>query len=826
MAMTDVVTFTSLTADTLIVALVRAHNSQGWGDYSEENVNGATIETVPAKMTTLAVDTSLSTKTKNVLVWDAVPDGLDSGGSGISVTNYLLEEFTGSWATLTTTALLTYDHNVPLTPGNTYTYRISVTNVYNYGAVSDSLAVVAGEAPDKPGAPTTAPSGLYVLIDWNLPTENHYSVTEYLLEILASDASYYTDLTYCDGANPTVVSNSECSIPMTVLTASPFNLAVDDEVKARVTAYNERGWSDVSDDTATGTTISTIPSQMAAITRNALTSTSQVVIDWTALSSSPSNGGSAITSYGVQWDQGTGVWIELIGESSDFTGVQYAITTGIVMGNNYQFKVRAKNLWGWGDYSSISQVTSYGIPSQVYSLTTSIDSATGGVKIAWAEPASNGATISAYRVEIKDSGSSWITETTDCDGSDATIMSNLYCIIPMSTLTGGSFTLPVNTLVEVQIRATNSYGDGSYSSVNSVGAKTRTTPVQMSAPTEGTDVTENQIDIDWTALTSSSDTGYSTILGYRVYYDNGGATTPSIFVAETLDTTYTTTGLTTGTTYNFAVTARNIYGESTLSSSVSILARNVPAAMSTMVVTLQGTTDIRLDFTPPNNNGLTIDEYEILIYDPSSDSYVEDNSECDGTAQAKTDEYCDFDIANLISTYSYVVGDLVKGKVRAHNSEGWGQHSSVNTAGQVIVTVPEQMDDPYAGAGTSGTTVVIEWTGLTTTAETGASTILSYEFYWDQGTTSWTDLQGVSSDSTLTSYTLNSLTLNQAYQFRVRAKNAIGLGAYSNDVTITPSDVPSIMPTVTTSNSATYLKIDWGSTSDNGSPITSYKILI
>lgn len=82
-------------------------------------------------------------------------------------------------------------------------------------------------------------------------------------------------------------------------------------------------------------------------------------------------------------------------------------------------------MWGWGPFSSVATIVASKEPSQMSAVTTFIDSATGGVKILWTAPSSNGATISSYLIEIKDSVSGWRTETTNCDGSNPTIKSNL-----------------------------------------------------------------------------------------------------------------------------------------------------------------------------------------------------------------------------------------------------------------------------------------------------------------------------------------------------------------------------------------------------------------
>ncbi len=141
--MADIVTLTSLSVDAQIQVIVRAHNSKGWSDYSEENTSGSTIETVPATMTTLTFDKTTSTNTDIYLTWTAVPDGIESGGSAISVSSYTVEQFTSSWVTLGTTAAATYTVS-SLTGGTTYLFRISATNVHGTSTASSSLSIVAG----------------------------------------------------------------------------------------------------------------------------------------------------------------------------------------------------------------------------------------------------------------------------------------------------------------------------------------------------------------------------------------------------------------------------------------------------------------------------------------------------------------------------------------------------------------------------------------------------------------------------------------------------------------------------------------------------------
>lgn len=79
---------------------------------------------------------------------------------------------------------------------------------------------------------------------------------------------------------------------------------------------------------------------------------------------------------------------------------------------------------------------------------TSIDSSTGGVTISWTAPYAGGSAITSYLIEISNTlGTTWNTELTHCDGSTSTIKTNLYCTIPMSTLTAAPFSYTFDQLV-------------------------------------------------------------------------------------------------------------------------------------------------------------------------------------------------------------------------------------------------------------------------------------------------------------------------------------------------------------------------------------------
>lgn len=150
-------------------------------------------------------------------------------------------------------------------------------------------------------------------------------------------------------------------------------------------------------------------------------------MNWNALTTDEETGGATILSYSLEWDNGSGLdnYTPLVGYSSDFTGLTYQVSSNVSAGTTYRFRIRAKNVWSWSNYSSVVSALPSAAPDPMAQLVSIVNDTTGAVKVSWTAPADNSAPITEYKIEILDKqGLTWYTNTTHCDGANASIFAN------------------------------------------------------------------------------------------------------------------------------------------------------------------------------------------------------------------------------------------------------------------------------------------------------------------------------------------------------------------------------------------------------------------
>jgi len=405
----------------------------------------------------------------------------------------------------------------------THHYRIVLSGTGFVTKTIDNLDL----SPGTPLTPATtivshpsAPGGLSVIAraaggvtaTWTAPTlDGGDSVDSYLVEWDLNSAGTF--------GNSTEVTGSLS------LDIEAVGQGID--VSVRVRAKNEAGTGPPSDP-ATATAPS-VPDAVGTVTATATAAAFQVDLSWAA----PDANGSAITRYDIEYKLDTQAW----GDATTVTSsTSSASVTGLTAGSTYEFRVRAVNGVGTGDYSNDLTATAANVPATPTNLaaTAFADSA---VTLGWDAADTNGSAILRYEYRI---------------GTGTGISVGLSTSTTVSGLTNG-------TIYSFQVRAVNAIGDSDWSAV--IDEIPRTTPATPTA----TAVTggDSQISVTWTDPT---DNGGAAITQYGLRHRTGSNNWVEV-------TDYTKgdpiTGLAADTSYEVEVRAINSEGTGDWSTSAS-----------------------------------------------------------------------------------------------------------------------------------------------------------------------------------------------------------------------------------------------------------------
>jgi hypothetical protein len=177
-----------------------------------------------------------------------------------------------------------------------------------------------------------------VVIYWTAPSDQGSPITGYKVYIETSTTGVYTiDLDNCNGSDATIITNTECTIPLSELIASIYNLDWGSEINAKVIAFNLYGDSTESD-VGNGAIILTNPdAPVNLIEVYAERSATSLGLSW---DEGVENGGSPVIDYTVNYEIGTsGSYVEL---KAGVLLTEY-IATGLTPGETYSFKIQARN---------------------------------------------------------------------------------------------------------------------------------------------------------------------------------------------------------------------------------------------------------------------------------------------------------------------------------------------------------------------------------------------------------------------------------------------------------------------------------------------------
>jgi large repetitive protein len=460
---------------------------------------------------------------------------------------------------------------------------------------------------------------------------------------------------------------------------------------------------------------------------------------------------------------GQGLTVIAVGASSGGTAstdgrrVTFSPSSDFFGTTTFQYRVRdGSNLAGRESEAQV-RVNVIGRPAAPGSPSAVAGNATATVN--WTAPAANGAPIDDYEIRISGGGGQSIGNTTG---------------YTWSGLANGE-------AVQFSVRAHNSAGWGEWSGPSPV-VTPDIEPGRPAAPT--VQFADSGLIVSWNPPANEG----SAITNYDLQI--GGGTSAVQRVGG--GTTFTWPGLQNGTEYTFMVRAVNAKGEGEWSSaSAPEHPLRAPSAAAAPVGQ-RGDKTILVSWTPPDNGGDPIIEYEVQIQSTGA--------------------------TNVTTATSLQWSNLPNGQpqsftVRARNRGGWSP-SSGPSAPVTPCGVPDPVPSVQAVRGDQSATV--SWTA----PNPQGCAITGYTITNNQGAS-------MSVGGNATSATFAGLTNGTQYSFTVTATNEVG-----NSQASAPSNavIPAGPPFPTTITRAVpdvgRVYVEWTNPSDNGSPIIRYELSV
>ncbi len=543
-----------------------ARNVRGLGELSEiTSVAATSLLSSPTVLTKVAASSSGS---KITLSWSASTPVNTPGDDILGYKLYVLDPTTSQYVKIfdgvenSSPSQTTFSYT-SVTQGNQYSFKVSVVTFNGESSLSSAYTTYACSGPSGMAVPTIDDVTLTTIsISWSAPSSTGgCALTGYAVYL--DDGSGYSEVN--TSSDPAVRNKPS----LRTLTITALGSATSGSVvNVKVEAIN----SDSSVfSPAKRVLIATKPNAPTTQVQrvDSESDETKLTVEFATLSTSDING-SPIISYSLEVRTGTTGSFKVYSGANDISSMmtKFTLTSPWVSkGNTYSFRYRARNAYGWSDYSDISYLTVAGVPGTPSKLTMSSFSST---------------TIVIAIPTVLDDGGSDITsiEVEYADGLTSTSFPS--CTMASSTCSIGTADgLTTGHIYKFRHKVTNTLGSSYYSDSLAVGLKDQPTAVTGLAKVVSLS-TKTQIGLTWD-LTPDTNSPAGIIRGYRVYMVN-----PSVSNDETLvydgygfskTNYYTVSGLTTSNEYRFTVAAIDFNGEGIKSTEVTIYACTAPSGV-------------------------------------------------------------------------------------------------------------------------------------------------------------------------------------------------------------------------------------------------------
>jgi uncharacterized protein (TIGR02145 family)/uncharacterized repeat protein (TIGR02543 family) len=505
----------------------------------------------------------------------------------------------------------------------------------------------------------------------------------------------------------------------------------------KVSAYNDGGESSQSS-YASATTNSDMPNAPSGVSASAVSSSS-IAVSWSAVSGA--------TEYYVYRSASASGSYSLV-EKTSSTSVT---NTGLSSGTTYYYKVSSYNNGGESSQSSYA------------SATTNLTVPSAPTNVSATAASSNSITVSWSTV----SGASgyYVYRSTSASGSYSQVENTSSASVTNTGLSSG-------TTYYYKVSAYNNGGESSQSSY--VSATTNVAAPNTPTNVSATAASSSSITVSWSAVSGAS--------GYNVYRSTSASGSYSQ-VENTSSASVTNTGLSSGTTYYYKISAYNDGGESSQSSYAS------------------ATTNLAAPNTPTNVSATVASSSSITVrwsaVSGASGYYVYRSTSASGSySQVENTSSTSITNTGLSSSTTYYY------KISAYNNGGESSQSSYASA-TTNVAAPNTPIDIRATA-VSSSSITVSWSAVS-----GATGY--YVYRSTNASSSYSQVENTSSASV----TNTGLSSGTTYYYKVSAYNDGGESSQSSYASATtnlavPSAPTSVSATAASSSSIT---VSWSAVS-------------
>ena len=642
-------------------------------------------------------------------------------------------------------------NNTGLVASTTYRYQLRAFNAEGNSPYSN-ISQATTQPPPAPAAPSTltatAASSTQINLSW---ADNSNNEDGFRIERCQ-------DVGCGNFVELTTVAAGITSYNNTGLVASTT-------YRYQVRAFNAGGNSPYSIISQATTQPPPAPTAPSSLTATAASST-QINLAW--VDNSNNEDGFRIERC---QDAGCTTFVEI---ATVGTGATSYNNTGLVASTTYRYQVRAFNAGGNSPYSIISQATTQPPPAPTApSGITATAISSMQINLAWAD---NSSSEDGFSVER-------------CQGASCTNFTEITTVAANVTSYSDAG-LAAATVYRYRVRAYNVGGNSAYS--NTASATTLAIPPAAPSALNATASSSTQINLSWTDNSTNED-------GFRIERCQGVACTnfAEIGIVGANAISYSNTGLTAATTYQYRVRAYNSGGNSAFSNSATATtSQSAPSAPSSLTASAASNSRINLSWADisTNEDGFKIERCQ---GNPGCKNYT-----LIFTTSANVNTYSDTGLA-ASTMYTY--------RVRAYNSSGDSAYSNKGTATTLATSPPPAAPSSLTATAASGTQINLLWTANSTNEEG-----FRIERCQDVGCSNFVEIATVGAG--VTSYSNTGLIASTTYRYQVRAFNVGGNSPYSNisQATTQPPAAPAAPSSLSaTAVSSTQINLSWTDNSNN-----------